>query len=132
MTKPPDLLDEIAASPPIAEKLKRLRAGGKALAFDHVVEAAQPFLTALLARHVKERLWIVCANMRTQEVFHNELLHWFPDALFFPETDRAPMEGALPDPETAAERLLIVQRLSNSKKKEIVVLTRSSLDEEAP
>jgi transcription-repair coupling factor (superfamily II helicase) len=132
MTKPPDLLDEIAASPPIAGKLKRLRAEKKALAFDHVVESAQPFLTALLARHVKERLWIVCANMRTQEVFHNELLHWHPDALFFPETDRAPMEGALPDPETAAERLLIIQRLANSKKREIVVLTRASLDEEAP
>ena len=42
------------------------------------------------------------------------------------------MEGALPDPETAAERLLIIQRLANSKKKEVVVLTRASLDEEAP
>ena len=29
MKKPSDLLDEIAASPPIAEKLKRLRAGEK-------------------------------------------------------------------------------------------------------
>ena len=132
MKKPPDLLDEIAASPPIAEKMKRLRAGEKALVFDHVAESAQPFLTALLARHLKDRLWIVCANVRAQEVFHNELLHWFPDALFFPESDRAPMEGALPDPETAADRLLIIQRLANSKQKEIVVLTRSSLDEEAP
>ena len=97
-----------------------------------MADSAQPFLTAILARHARERLWIVCANVRAQELFHNELLHWFPDALFFPETDRAPMEGALPDPETTAERLLIVQRLANSKKKEIVVLTRSSLDEEAP
>jgi len=132
MITPPDLLDEIAASPPIAEKVNRLQAGEKALVFDHVAESAQPFLTALLARQLRDRLWIVCANVRTQEVFHNELLHWFPDALFFPEADRAPMEGALPDPETAAERLLIIQRLANSKKKEIVVLTRSSLDEEAP
>jgi transcription-repair coupling factor (superfamily II helicase) len=132
MQQPPDLLDEIAASPPIAEKVKRLRAGENALVFDHVVDAAQPFLAALLARQLKDRLWIACANMRAQEVFHNELLHWFPEALFFPESDRAPMEGALPDPETAADRLAIVQRLANSKKKEIVVLTRSSLDEEAP
>ena len=68
-----DLLDEIAASPPIAEKVKRLRAGEKGLVFDHVAESAQPFLTALLARQLKDRLWIVCANVRAQEVFHNEL-----------------------------------------------------------
>ncbi len=132
MKKPTDLLDEIASSPPIAEKVKRLRAGEKTVAFDHVTESAQPFLTALIARELKDRLWIVCANLRVQEVFHNELLHWFPEALFFPETDHAPMEGALPDPETSAERLAIIQRLAQSKKKEIVVLTRSSLDEEVP
>ena len=132
MIKPPDLLDKIASSPPIAEKLKRLRSGKKAPVFDHVTESAQPFLAALLARQWKDRVWIVCADVRTQELFHNELLHWFPDALFFPEADRAPIEGALPDPETAAERLSITQRLANSKNKEIVVLTRSSLDEEAP
>jgi transcription-repair coupling factor (superfamily II helicase) len=34
--------------------------------------------------------------VRRQEAFHNELLNWFPDALFFPEADVAPVEGAIP------------------------------------
>ena len=132
MTQPPDLLDEIAASPPIAEKAARLRRGEASVVFDHVTEAAQPFLCALLARQLKERMWIVCANVRAQELFHNELLHWHPNALFFPESDRAAMAEALPDPETTAERLAIVQQLASTKEKGIVVVTRSSLSEVVP
>jgi transcription-repair coupling factor (superfamily II helicase) len=131
MKKPTDLLDEIASSPPIAEKMKRLRAGEKTVVFDHVTESAQPFLTALIARELKDRLWIVCANLRVQEVFHNELLHWFPEALFFPESDHAPMEGALPDPETAAERLTVLQRLGGTERL-IVVATAAGMREAAP
>jgi len=63
---------------------------------------------------------------------HNELLQWFPDALFFPELEKAPVEGALPDPESVAERLGIAQRLTTTKGRQIVVLTRFSLDSEVP
>ena len=38
---------------------------------------------------------------------HNELLHWHPGALFFPEAEGTLVEGGLPDPETAAERLAL-------------------------
>ena len=125
---PPDLLEQIAASAPMAVKLAQLRAG-EAVVFEHITEGAQPFLAALIARHVKRRLWIVCANVRAQETFHNELLNWFPDALFFPEADRSSVEGALPDPENAAERLGIVQNLSTARGRQIVVLTKGSLDD---
>jgi transcription-repair coupling factor (superfamily II helicase) len=126
-----DLLDQIAAAPAMAAKLAQLRAGD-AVAFEHVVESAQPFLAALLARETKPRLWIVCANVRAQETFHNELLNWFPDALFFPEADLAPVEGAIPDPENAAERLAIVQQIATGKGRRIIVLTRKSLEDEVP
>ena len=42
------------------------------------------------------------------------------------------VEGALPDPETAAERLALVQTLAASRKKEITVLTHASLDDDVP
>jgi len=132
MATPPDLLDEIATSPALGAKLAEVRAGGPAVVFEQVVESARPVLAALLARVAKARVWIVCADVRSQEAMHNELLHWHPDALFFPEADRAPVEGALPDPETAAERLALVRTLAISRKKEIVVLTHGSLDDEVP
>jgi len=127
----PDPLDQIAAAPPLAAKLA-LALAGDAVSFEHVVSAAQPILTALLARQAKARVWIVCPDIRAQETMHNELLQWFPDALFFPDLEKAPVEGALPDPETVAERLGIVQRLTTAKGRQIVVLTRFSLDSEVP
>ena len=127
-----DLLDELAASPPLAEKLGAVRTGAAVVVFEEVVESARPVLAALLARGARGRVWIVCRDVRAQETMHNELLHWHPDALFFPEADQAPVEGALPDPETAAERLALVQTLAGSRKKEIVVLTHGSLDNDVP
>lgn len=127
----PNPLEQIASAPPLAAKLARVRKG-EAVSFEHVVTAAQPFLAALLVQPAKARVWIVCPNIRTQETMHNELLQWFPDALFFPELDRAPVEGALPDPESVAERLGIVQRLTSAKGRQVVVLTRGSLDDEVP
>ena len=127
----PDPLDQIAAAPPIAVKLARVHAG-EAVSFEHVVTAAQPFLAALLARSAKGRVWITCPDVRSQESMHNELLQWFPDALFFPEIERSSVEGALPDPESLADRLGIVQRLTSGKGRQIVVVTRGSLDDEVP
>ena len=112
----------------MAAKLGELRPGA-AVVFEQVVEAARPFLAAIVARSVKSRVWVVCPDVRRQEALHNELQNWFHDALFFPEADVAPVEGALPDPETAAERLGIVQQLSAKAGREVVVLTRASLDD---
>ncbi len=127
----PNPLEQIATAPPLAAKLALVRAG-EAVSFEHVVAAGQPFLAAIVAQQAKARVWIVCPDVRTQETMHNELLQWFPDALFFPEVERAPVEGALPDPDSVAERLGIIQRLINAKGRQIVVLTRGSLDDEVP
>src|SRR5260221_4726165 len=126
-----DLLSEIAAAAPLAVKLAAI-GSGEPVSFEHVVAAAQPSLAAIIARAAKHRVWLVCADVRAQETFHNELLQWFPDALFFPELDRAPVEGSLPDPESVAERLGIVEKLATAKGRQLVVLTRASLDDEVP
>ena len=131
MKAPPDVLEQIATAPAMVAKLAAVRAG-RDVQFEQVCPAAQPFLAALIARAGKGRVWIVCPDVRRQEVFHNELLNWFPEALFFPEADVAPVEGALPDPETSAERLGIIQRLGAKGGREIVVCTRASLADDVP
>jgi transcription-repair coupling factor (superfamily II helicase) len=127
-----DLLDDLAAAPPLARKLAQIREGAEPVVFEHVAEAAQPFLAAILVRQVKQRLWLVCADVRSQETMHNELLNWFPDALFFPEMERAAFAGAVADPETTAERLVIVQKLSDPKNRQPIVLTKASLTDNVP
>ncbi len=110
----------------------RLRAvaAGETVVFSHVAENAQPTLCGVIARAAKGRVWLVCENLRAQEAVHNELVQWFPEALFFPELEIAPVEGALPDPEASAERLAIIQRLAQKagkKERLIVVVGKASL-----
>jgi len=127
-----DLLDRLASAPPLARKLAPLRKGGEPIVFEHVTESARPFLAALIARQVKARVWIVCENVRAQEAMHNELLNWFPEALFFPESEVAQVEGALPDPEAVAERLAVLQKLTDTTARHLMVLTRASLSSGVP
>ncbi len=128
----PDLLERVAHAKPVAAKLQQIRGGSEPVVFGHVTEPAQPFLAALIARHVKRRVWVVCENVRAQEAFHNELMNWFPDSLFLPEMEVAPAAGALPDPEFAAERLEILQRLTATRDREIIVVSESAMDDQVP
>jgi transcription-repair coupling factor (superfamily II helicase) len=123
-------LERIGSAAPISDLLRRVRAGKPAI-FEHVVEAARPMLCALIARATERRVWLVCPDVRRQEALHNELLNWVPEALFFPETEQTLVEGALQDPETAAERLEIVQKLATGGR-EVLVLTERSLADAAP
>ncbi len=125
---PPNLLDALSSSPPLKKKLAAVRANTQPVHFEQVIESAWPVLTALLVQSSKARSWVVCPNIRSQEIIHNEILHWHPNALFFPEIESTPVAGALPDPESSAERLALLQTLASSKKAELVVLTQKSLD----
>jgi transcription-repair coupling factor (superfamily II helicase) len=129
--KAPDVLQLIASATPMATRLAAIERG-EAVAFENVNPSARPTLAAVIARSVEARMWIVCENVSSQEALHNELLHWFPEALFYPEADIAPVEGAIADPENAAERLAVIHKLTDSKANAIIVLTRASLDEQVP
>ena len=156
MQKPTNLPDCVSRAEPIAAKLQAIRDGIVPVVFEHVTEPARPFVAGLIARAVARRIWIVCENVRAQELFHNELLNWQPDALFFPEMELAAAFGAQPDPEIAAERLEILEKMRNSEwgtrngktkrakrvekvphspfrvPSSIIVLTRASLDDDVP
>ncbi|HEY5037045.1 MAG TPA: DEAD/DEAH box helicase, partial [Chthoniobacterales bacterium] len=124
-------LTAVAQSAPIAEKLRALRKGARPVAFSHVIESAQSFLVATIAQEVPQTLWIICPSVRRQELLHESLLNWLPDALFLPEAEFLALENILPDQEIAAERLALFRQLEG-KTRHVVVATRVSLEQPAP
>jgi transcription-repair coupling factor (superfamily II helicase) len=131
----PNLLDALAREPSLAAKLRAIASGEDAVVFEQVAEGAHSVLCAAISRDAERRVWLVCPALRAQEQLHNELIQWVPDALFFPEMEVAPVEGAMPDPETVAERLAIIHRLNARDGKgaqPVIVLTRAALEETVP
>ena len=132
LQSPADHLEEI-----FAETARLLGFGSKRRkvprAFAHVIETAQPFVAATFSRHFansKQDLWIVCRTEREQERFHGELSTWIDNALLFPHLEVAAVEGAIPDPETSAERLGVLQKISERANPWVIVLNQKSLDDE--
>ncbi|HRQ88807.1 MAG TPA: transcription-repair coupling factor, partial [Bacteroidia bacterium] len=108
---------------------------------DHVAEAGQPLYVAAAisawreAGELDSAVWVLCSQVKTQEVMQTELAVWGRDALFLPEYEWAGFEESLPDPESAAERLAVLKELheiTSEKGEAIVVLTADSLAEAAP
>jgi transcription-repair coupling factor (superfamily II helicase) len=116
----------------ISQKLAEIEQGTRPVAFSHVTEAAQPFLVAAIASEIRKTLWILCPNVRSQELLYESLLNWLPDPLFLPEAEFAAVENILPDPEIAAERLALLNRLQREKGPHVIIATRAALDQAAP
>jgi transcription-repair coupling factor (superfamily II helicase) len=85
-----------------------------------VAEAAQPFVAAMLLRARGGRVWVVCPDPRSQELFAQELAAWCPRALVFPDLEM-PGDEALPDAETESERLEILRALAVGDDQAVVV-----------
>jgi len=128
-----NLFDLVAQTKPVAAKLRAL--GRERVVFDHVDEAAHAFVAGLVAAHATakkaRRIWIVAATPRSQEQLHNELSNWLGDVIFLPEVEIALAENALPDPETAADRLQALEQIREAKSA-VIVLTAGSLNDVAP
>jgi transcription-repair coupling factor (superfamily II helicase) len=123
-----ELVLKIASSETFAKRLgKKKRA-----AFEHVFEGAQSFVaTCAIRYHASRSCWILCPNARRQEEIFNELLNWQIDALFFPQLEMPAIEGAVPDSEIVAERLELLQKVSEGKRT-VVVLCADSVDDLVP
>ena len=104
------------------------QAGG---AFCEVSEEAQPFVAALVAGRTSGRVWVVCPDVRRQEDFATEMSAWCPRVRLFPELEM-PAGDALPDPETASERLELLRALSRSGGSEVVVIHKAQWDSHVP
>jgi len=93
--------------------------GGRVLG--GIAEPAQPFVSALVLRRLPGRVWVVCQDVRRQEDFASELAAWCPRVRLLPELE-APSGDALPDPETASERLELLRALADPEGDEVVVI----------
>jgi transcription-repair coupling factor (superfamily II helicase) len=138
-----ELLERVAASEPIARKLHAIKDAQWPLQFSHVIQPAQPFLTAIIAQawhqsspdhpqSADSAIWVLCPSVHSQESLYESLLNWQPDALFLPEAEFAAAENVLPDPEIAAERLAVLMEVGRGTGQHIIVATRASLDQAAP
>jgi transcription-repair coupling factor (superfamily II helicase) len=127
-----ELLKIVAESEPIAQKLEAIRCGLRPVAFSHVLESARAFLLGVIAREIPQTLWIICPSVRAQELLHESLTNWVPDALFLPEAEFLAVENILPDQEIAAERLALLSRVEESRRRQVVVATCASLEQPAP
>ncbi|MEO8044128.1 MAG: transcription-repair coupling factor [Spartobacteria bacterium] len=127
-----ELLKIVAKAEPIARQLRAVRADERAVVFAHVIDSARAFLVATLASEIKQTLWIICPSVRTQELLHESLTNWLPNALFLPEAEFLAVENILPDQEIAAERLALLSQVEQSKNRQVIVATRASLEQPAP
>ncbi len=126
------LLKTVATSEPIARQLDALRRGQRPVIFSHVIEPARAFLAAALASEITKTLWVICPSVRSQELLHESLTNWLPEALFLPEAEFLAVENILPDQEIAAERLGLLSRVEQAKRPHVIVATRASLAQSAP
>ncbi|HJT82463.1 MAG TPA: transcription-repair coupling factor [Chthoniobacterales bacterium] len=132
MNKPADLLKYASDAPSIGAKLQRIRDKDRLVAFSHIIESAQPFLVATIARQIDRTIWVLCPNVRSQELFFETLINWLPNAQFLPEAEFAAVENVLPDPEITAERLALLLKIDQQAGRQVIVATRASLDQVAP
>ncbi len=127
-----ELLEIVAASEPIARKLRAIDRAQWPVRFSHVTQTAQAFLVATIAPRIHETIWILCPNVHSQELIFESLLNWHPAALFLPEAEFAAVENVLPDPEIAAERLALLMQVDREPGPHLIVATRAGLNQAAP
>jgi transcription-repair coupling factor (superfamily II helicase) len=116
----------------ISEKIREITGGVRPVAFSHVTEAAQAFLVAVLAKEIPRTLWVFSPSVRAQELLYESLLNWHSEPLFLPEAELTAVENILPDPEIAAERLAVLNRVQREKGPHLIVATRAAADQLAP
>src|SRR5437870_5179209 len=122
----------VAASEPTARKLRAIERGQWPIQFSHVIQPAQAFLVATIARKIDETIWVLCPSVHSQELLYESLLNWYPTALFLPEAEFAAVENVLPDPEIAAERLALLTQIERKSGPHLIVATHQSLNHAAP
>ncbi len=102
---------------------------------DHTDTCGVPFAVAWAIRAVpaRKRIWIVTPNLKVQESLYSQLETWgIKQVSFLPDAEEH-VPGVLVDPDTAAERLNILQSIYEpGKSQQIVVLTRQALNSRVP
>ncbi len=124
------------------KKLATLAAGRKTkpkrMVLEQVTEAAQGFAAGMVLHQLEKsgiprRVWVLARDLKAQEVLSQDLATWWGPATFFPEAEEVRTEDSLPDLESQAERLALLQRLAEpARKLEVLLLNAASLAELVP
>lgn len=133
-----DFLQPVIEDSPLAKFLQRTPRPNqlREIVIASAVESVPPFFTGWLAgrlaKRQKSRLWVVCRNSRHQEEFYQQLLCWWPQALWVPDLEVSVAEGATPDPDNQAERLETIERLGGAPDFHVIVVHESSWEQKVP
>jgi transcription-repair coupling factor (superfamily II helicase) len=105
--------------PEFAARLAPMANGGEGVVLDHSDEAAHAFLGAVVREAAldrkKSRIWMVCDQPRHRERIAAELELWGVTGLILPEGPVETADGALADPESAAEWFSVLEVLARSE-----------------
>ncbi len=105
--------------PDFSLRLASLAGGDGELVLDHIAEASQGFIAALVclaARdHGKPRVWLVSDLPRHRERLAAEMELWGIEALVLPEPPSETGDGTIADPESAAEWFSVLEILARSE-----------------
>ncbi|MCF6312235.1 MAG: transcription-repair coupling factor [Verrucomicrobiales bacterium] len=118
---PQDLIRQVSTSSVFKKQLKPAASASATSPhhFEHVSEAAHPFLASMLAGHLAQlqpaaNVWLLTPDVKSGERLHAELATWGAEALFLPESLNTDFDSALPDPDTLAERLSTLHHIHRS------------------
>jgi transcription-repair coupling factor (superfamily II helicase) len=104
--------------PDFSKRLAPLATGKHEVVLEHAAEAAHSFLAAMVilaaADLKKKRLWLICDLPRHRERLVAELELWGVTALILPEGPVETGDGAIADPESAAEWFAVLELLARA------------------
>jgi transcription-repair coupling factor (superfamily II helicase) len=105
--------------PDFSKRLAALATGKREVVLDHSAEASHSFLAAVVVMAAadlkKKRLWLVCDLPRHRERLAAELELWGVTALILPEGPVETGDGAIADPESAAEWFAVLEILARAE-----------------
>jgi len=99
-----------ALESPLISSLRQRLAGGDFLSLNTVAEAGQPFTAALLAQATGRPVLVIVDGPKLQDAFLADLQAFLPGALPYPAWETLPHEDILPNEQTIADRLRVLQR----------------------
>lgn len=139
---PQDLIRQVSATSVFQKQLQPVASASPAKPhhFQHVSEAAHPFLASMLAAHFAQQqpssnTWLLTPDVKSGERLHAELSTWGAEPLFLPENLNNDFDSALPDPDTLAERLSSLHHIHRSNqngKGELIVMPGIDFSENTP
>jgi transcription-repair coupling factor (superfamily II helicase) len=109
---------QAATHPDLASRLSMLGTSGGTLVLEHMTEAAHGVAAAMVAHAAetigRRRVWLISEMPRHRERLAAELELWGHDALVLPEAPMANEDGAIADPESAAEWFGVLEVLARA------------------